>query len=59
MKTSIQKYRPQNSLNLSVLKYKHRKMYSGGGDISQELNWGLAGFFSRVSIFRDENALSS
>lgn len=58
MKTSIQKYRPHNPLNLGVLKYKHRKMYSGGGDRSQELNWDkacLAGFLSRVSIFRDEN----
>lgn len=58
MKTSIQQYRPHNPLNLGVLKYKHRKMYSGGGDRSQELNWDkacLAGFLSRVSIFRDEN----
>lgn len=59
MKTSIQKYRPQNPLNLNVLKYKHRKMYSGEGEMSQELNWGkacLAGFLSRASVFRDKNA---
>lgn len=58
MKTSIQQYRPHNPLNLGVLKYKHRKMYSGEGARSQELNWDkacLAGFLSRVSIFRDEN----
>lgn len=59
MKTSIKKYRPQNPLNLNVLKYKHRKMYSGEGEMSQESNWGkacLAGFLSRASVFRDKNA---
>lgn len=59
MKTSIKKYRPQNPLNRSVLKCKHRKMYSGGGEMSQELNWGktcLAGFLSRASVFRDKNS---
>lgn len=58
MKTSIKKDRPQKPLNLSVLKYRHRKMYSGG-DVSQELNWSkacLPGFLSSASVLRDEDA---
>jgi hypothetical protein len=59
MKTSVKKYRPQKPLNLGVLKYGHRRMYSGGGDMSQELNWSkacLSIFLSSSCVLRDEDA---
>lgn len=59
MKTSIKKYKPQKPLNLGVLKSRHRRMYAGGGDMNQELNWNkacLSMFLSSTSVLKDEDA---
>lgn len=59
MKTSIKKSKPQKPLNLGVLKYRHRRMYSGRGDMSQELNWSkacLSMFLSSTPVLKDEDA---